>query len=331
MTSMETKIEGDLIALLDDWFSLPETFDDELDKQISKWYSNPPKLFPKRPYFSPSSLGNCPRELYIKAKYGNKAKDNVRSQPHQGRWKKLGTMGGDLIQRELLAIERSYEKKTGNTPRFRFLKNEDGTPMFEDFAKVNKEVEQDGETFHLYGAPDGIMEYITDDGELLRVGLEIKSKQTTPARTSKYSMAKPDSGHARQIVAYSHMFDCDYYVILYINYAKKGWFMTEDKYEDNPDIRAFCAEVTADHKRRVFRKAADVTKAVREETPPKLDLDEWTFNDFKEACALDLTEEEVEQLRKEAYKTRHSNAPKWQKESVTRAVQDIEKFREEAV
>src|SRR5690625_1163033 len=294
---LTTQIEGDLIALLDDWISLPETWDNDLDAQIAKWYSNPPQVWQKRAYFSPSSLGACPRELYIKAKYGNKAKDSRRVAPHQGRWQKLGTLGGDLIQRELLAIERNYERLTGNTPRFRFLRNDDGTPMFEEFAKTNKLVEQDGERFYLYGAPDGIMEYITDDGEKIRVGLEIKSKQTTPARTSLHSMRQPDSSHARQIVAYAHMFDCEYYVILYVNYAKKGWFMSEGDYEKTPDIRAFCAKVNDDHKREVFQKAVEVTRAVRENKPPKLDLDGWTFNDYKKATAVDLSEEEVEGLK----------------------------------
>src|SRR5699024_7214159 len=80
---LTTQIDGDFIALLDDHFSLPETFDSDLDAQIAKWYSNPPKVFPKRdyPYFSPSSLGSCPRELFIKAKYGNKVRDNGRDKP----------------------------------------------------------------------------------------------------------------------------------------------------------------------------------------------------------------------------------------------------------
>src|SRR5699024_399823 len=195
-----------------------------------------------------------------------------------GRWAKLGTLGGDRIQRELRAIERNYEKQTGNKPRFRFERNDDGTPRFEDFAKTNKYVEHNGESFYPYGAPDGIMEYITDDGEKIRVGLEVKSKQGTPARTSLYSMKKPDSSHARQIVAYSEMYDCDYYMILYVNYAKQGWNMTDEQYEKTPDIRAFCAKVTDEHKASVFDKASMVTKAVRENNPPKMDIGEWTFN-----------------------------------------------------
>src|SRR5699024_11394326 len=101
-------------------------------------------------YFSPSSLGSCPRELYIKAKHGNKAKDNDRKKPWQGRWQKLGTLGGDLIQRELLAIERNYEKHTGNKPRFRFERNDDGTPRFEDLCTTNKHREQDVTAFFLH-------------------------------------------------------------------------------------------------------------------------------------------------------------------------------------
>jgi len=329
LTNLTTKIEADFIALLDDWFSLSEVWDNELDAQIAKWYSNPPKVWPKRPYFSPSSLGSCPRELYIKAKHGNKAKDNDRKKPWQGRWAKLGTLGGDLIQRELLAIERNYEKQTGNKPRFRFERNEDGTPRFEDFAKTNKYVEHNGESFYLYGAPDGIMEYITDDGEKIRVGLEIKSKQGTPARTSLYSMKQPDSSHARQIVAYSEMYDCDYYMILYVNYAKQGWNMTDEQYEKTPDIRAFCAKVTDKHKATVFDKASMVTKAVRENNPPKMDIGEFTFNNFKKACSLSLSDEEFDEIKAQVNRAKHSNLPKWKITNYVNAYEQINKFREE--
>lgn len=232
-----------------------------------------------------------------------------------------------MIQRTMLDIEDNYEKQTGNAPRFRFLRNADGTPMFEDFAKTNKLVEHGGEKFYLYGAPDGIMEYVTDDGEQIRVGLEIKSKQGTPARTSLYSMKGPDEAHARQVVAYAEMYDCDYYVILYVNYAKQGWNMTEEQYAKTPDIRAFCQRVTAEDKARVFDKAAMVTKAVREGKPPKMDLSGYTFNNFKEACAKSLSEEEVEELRKQAQIAKHSSLPAWRIASITRAVEEIEEFR----
>lgn len=327
---LSTQIEGDLIALLDDWFSLSETWDNELDAQLAKWYSNPPQVWPKRPYFSPSSLGDCPRELYVKAKRGKR--DNLRDKPFRGRWRKLGTLAGDLIQRELLAIERNYEKVTGNAPRFKFLRVDDSIaspPMFEDFAKTNKAVEHNGESFYLYGAPDGIMTYTTDSGEQIRVGLEIKSKQGTPARTSLYSMRGPDEAHARQVVAYAEMFDCDYYVVLYINLAKQGWNMSDEQYRKTPDIRAFCRKITDEDKAHVFDKAAMVTKAVRDGVPPKMDLDGFAFNNYKQATVDSLTGDEIDEIVALNERYQASSLPAWRKRQYADAVEQIKEMRKE--
>jgi len=174
------------------------------------------------------------------------------------------------------------------------------------------------------------MEYLTDDGEIVRVGLEIKSKQTTPAQTSLHTMRAPDSGHARQVVAYAHMYNVDYYVILYVNYAKQRWFMTDEDYEKTPDIRAFCARITDEHKSEVFSKAVEVTRAVRENKSPKLDLDGWTFNNFKEACAKDLSEAEVEELRQQVERAKHSSLPQWRINSLAQAFREIEELRKGA-
>lgn len=289
-----TQIEADLIALLDDYYSLPEIYDAKLDSQIHEWYVNPPNVYPKKPYFSPSALSSDPRELYVKAKGAKR--DVNRRPPHQGRWQKLGTAIGDLVQRDLLFIEKHYEAHTGNNPRFVFERDDQGRPMFEDFAKTNKLVHYHGESFHLYGAPDGIVRYTTAAGDTLRVGLEIKSKQGTPAKTSHYSMKEADESHAIQTVAYAEMYDCDYYVVLYVNAAKQGWNMTDEQYAKTPDIRAFCRRITDEIKSEVFAKPAYVTRCIRENTPPPLDLDKWTFNNFKTACALSLTDEEYEEL-----------------------------------
>lgn len=328
---MCAQIEGDFIALMDDYFSLSEVWDNELDKEIAKWYSNPPNVFPKRPYFSPSSLGSCPRELYIKAKYGNKVKDNERDKPFRGRWRKLGTLAGDLLQRELLSIERNYEKHTGNFPRFKFERTEDGQPMFEEFAKTNKKVEHNGEEFYLYGAPDGIMEYVTDSGEIIRVGLEIKSKQGTPARTSLYSMKQPDESHSKQVIAYAEMYDVDYYMIVYINLAKQGWNMTDEQYRKTPDIRAFCTKVTDADKAEIFDKAAKVTKAVRENKPPKMDIDKFTFNNFKRATAVSLEEDEVAEVERIVGRMAGSSMPAWKKKQQADMLAEIKRLREEGM
>lgn len=292
---LSAEIERNLIAMLDTWHAQPEIWDAALDSQIHAWYVNPPNVYPKKPYFSPSSISADPRELYLKAKG---AKRDVNTQPpHQNRWKKLGTSIGDLIQREILFIEKHYAKMTGKQPCFKFIRNPDGTPMFEDFAKTNKLVEHNGEKFYLFGAPDGVGLYVSESGETIRVGLEIKSKQTTPARTSLYSMKEADKKHAEQTVTYGHMFDCDYYVILYVNASKQGWNMTDEQYAKTPDIRAFCQKITPEMKAEVFEQPAYVTKCVRENTPPPMDLDRFTFNNFKTACAIDLSDEEYDEIK----------------------------------
>ena len=140
-------------------------------------------------------------------------------------------------------------------------------------------------------------------------------------------MKQPDSSHARQIVAYSEMYDCDYYMILYVNYAKQGWNMTDEQYEKTPDIRAFCAKVTDKHKATVFDKAAMVTKAVRENNPPKMDIGEWTFNNFKTATAKSLSDEEVSDLERTVEQAKHSSLPKWQIASYARALDDIKRLK----
>src|SRR5690606_19369121 len=158
-------------------------------------------------------------------------------------------------------------------------------------------VEHAGETFYLYGAPDGIMTYLTDEGEVIRVGLEIKSKQTTPARTSLHSMRKPEESHVKQAIAYSHMYNVDYYVILYVNAAKQSWELTDDQYEKTPDIRAFAIEITDEDRRALFDRLAEIQRAIRTNNPPKMDIDNFTFNNYKTACAESLSDEEFDELK----------------------------------
>lgn len=324
---LSPQIEGDLIAMLDEWHSLPETYDNELDTQIARWYSNPPQVWPARdyPYFSPSAATKCPRELYMRSIHAKK--DDAKIQPHQSRWQKIGTAIGSMIQREILAIERNFERLTGNAPRFKFVRNPDGTPLFEEFAKKNVLVEHNGEKFYLYGAPDGIMQYVTDDGELVRVGIEIKSKQQSPSKTSIKSMRKAEYSHEMQANLYAYMFDCDYYVILYVNGAKRGWEMSEAEYANFPDIRAFCRRITRADYEPLLDKFAMVARAVRERKPPALDLGEWKFNEYKRACAHSLTDEEFDQVKSIAERALRSNLPEWKKQAYFEAYEYIRAAR----
>src|SRR5699024_5749325 len=125
----------------------------------------------------------------------------------------------------------------------------------------------------------------------------------------------------------SEMYDCAYHVVLYINYASKGWNMWEEDYEKTPDIRAFCTRVTDEDKREVFRKAAEVTPAVRYGVPPKIDIVEFIFNNFKEACVKVLSDDEVEELCQQVEIAKGSTLPKWKVNGYVRALNEIEELR----
>lgn len=300
---------------------MPETFDNELDTQIHRWYANAPTVWPKRPYFSPSASQACPRELYLKAKRA--PKDSFPIRPHQGRWREIGTAIGDVIQRTVLAMERNLP----GCP-FRFERNADGTPMFEEFAKRNVKIEHNGQTFYLYGTCDGIMEYKTSDGEILRIGLEIKSKQGTYSKTSRHSMKAAEEKHRKQCVAYSIMYDVDYYIILYVNASKKGWNMSEEEYEASPDIRAFGFEITDAERAKLLDFFAEVTKCINDDTPPALDLFRWTFNNHKTACAKSLTDEEYALLKAQVKRALRSGISQHTKQQLYDAFEFIRDVRE---
>lgn len=322
------QIADDLIWHLDEWYSLPETFDNELDTQIHRWYANAPQVWPKRPYFSPSAANACPRELYYKQLRA--PKDSTRKQPHQGRWQEIGTRIGDMIQRTILAIERNMEDKTGISPRFRFERTENGEPAFEEFIKKNHRVEHKGKTFYLFGTSDGIMKYVTKEGEKVRVGLEIKSKQTTPARTSLYSMRAPQEDHVKQCVTYAEMYDLDYFVILYVNAAKKTWeFDSLEEYEKNPDIRAFGIQITEEDKAKVFDRFVAILDAVERKEPPMLDVDGWNFNPYKTVIAEEISREELDELRRMRDVALKSRMPEYKKRPYVEVVDFIENHLEE--
>lgn len=325
-SELAQKIANDFVTQLDEWYSLSESWDSELDTQIHRWYSDAPNVFPKRPYFSPSAADACPRELYYKQK--RYPKDSFRKQPHQGRWVEIGTHVGDIIQRTVLAMERNLEDKVGVAPKFRFERTDKGEPMFEEFSKRNVRVEHKGKAFNLFGATDGIMTYRSDDGETIRVGLEVKSKQTTSARTSLYSMRDPEAKHVRQCAMYGEMFDVDYFVIIYVNTSHKGWTITDEDYKKTPDIRAFGIYITEEMKAESFDKFVGVLEAVANNEPPTLDLNKWTFNGFKTAIAKEMPKEEFEKLQDYARRVAHSSLPPFEIANVKRVADTIRELRE---
>ncbi|MCY9524869.1 hypothetical protein M5W68_06810 [Paenibacillus larvae] len=312
---------------MDDWHSRPEVFDDKLDAQLHEWYADyirNKKVWPPRdiPYFSPSSANSDQRELY--EKINGAKRDIVQKPPYQGRWTRIGTAIGDTIQRDLLLAERHV-----SNPIFRFEKNKDGSPVFEEFAKKNHELIVDGKRFVISGTCDGILLYTSKDGESIRVGLEIKSKQTTYSQTSLYSMREPKDDHIKQTVCYSIMYDVDYYIVLYVNASKKGWNMSEEDYAKSPDIRAFGIYITDDMRAEVLSTFASVLADKDAGTPPPLDIEKWTFNNYKRACALSLTDEEYDDIKRKYDRMLRSSLPDWKKSVYRECVEYITTIRSE--
>lgn len=328
--SIANQIAQDFTDFLNAWHSAPEVYDDALDAQIHKWYAavltdKSRKVWPPRniPYFSPSAAGACPRSLYEKA-LGAKKDVSVQS-PHKGRWTRLGTQVGDMIQRDILFAEKYYEQ-----PRFVFERNALGEPRFEQFAPGLTQITHNGAVFSLFGFCDGMMLYRTDDGETLRVGLEVKSKQTTSAKTSEYSTRNgPDEKHVKQTICYSRMYHVDYYVILYVNCAKKAWEMTAEDFAKTPDIKAYGLYITDEMRAEVFDGFADIVHAVQTKTAPPLDIENFTFNNFKRACALSLTEEELAVIERKVSAINRSGLPDWKKRGPAEALAEIQRIRYE--
>ena len=298
---------------------LHQCYADVLRRTAKQGYS-----LPNKPYFSPSSSGSCPRELYLKIKGAERDKQEV--QPHQTRWQHIGTKIGDMIQEQVLLMEYHLENLTQVKPKFKFVRNEYQEPMFEEFA-YNKTLIKD--RYYLMGTTDGIM-YFKDDktGETIKVGLEVKSKQTSYSQTGSFSMKEADPKHKLQTVAYSIMYNVDFWIIVYVNGSKKSWNMSEEDFNKYPDIKAFGHYVTQDMKDKLIAKFDGIIDAVEKNDPPKLDLTKWTFNNFKKACAIDLSQEEFVELIEEGIRITKSNLPAYVRKSVEDAIVYIDKERE---
>lgn len=334
------ELAQDFTNYLNEWHTYQQPYDDLMDAEIfelfaaelrrqSKWgvfdWSK------KRPHFGPSSASKGERELYEKAR--KSPRDKNAEIPHQRRWKALGESIGGMIQREILLAERHFEKFTGSPARYRFARNEAGAPMYEHFTKKMHEVTYDGEEFAIFGLGDGILEHITADGEVVRIGLEIKSRQTSYAETGKFRMKQVNPDHYLQTVCYSEMYDLDYFFVIYVNSSKKAWNMTDEEREKSPDFRVFGFEITEDERNEIKAKFARVTRAAREGNAPKIELDSWGFNDYKEHLAKTMTDIEFEELSQQARRMQDSSLPDWQKRKYSEAVAFIAEVRngEEAV
>jgi hypothetical protein len=334
----EHELVEDFLKMMDTWHGHKEIWDDALDVQLLEnellvRTTHKPKLAwgPKgTKYFSPSSANSDARELFMKL--SRFKRDEQPIQPHQGRWRRLGTSFGDMIQRDLMFIEKHFKKEIGEAPAFKpeFIKladkqgkNERSFPMWEKFAQKIMWIDHKGHRIPILGQPDGILKHRSGK----RVGLEIKSKQTSAAQTSQFSMKEVKEDHFKQCVNYSIMYGVDEFLVVYGNMSKKAWSMSDEDYAKTPDLRAFHIKVTEDDRTQLLNYYASVLDAIDTGYPPKLDLDKWTFNNFKTACAKSLAEAEYEEIKDQVLAIKASRLPDWKKKGYIEALEFIEEVR----
>jgi hypothetical protein len=295
-----------------------EPWDNDLKRQIAEQnlaiIQNPRKVSYWGAYFSPSSAGSCPRELYLKLRKAKK--DNDLKPNHQTQWQKLGTAIGDILQRDLLFIEKHYAKLTGEQPPFVPARTPEGYPFWEEFAQAQVEIEHNGEKFKLIGQPDGKLVH-RETGEF--VGLEAKSKQT---KNGVSKLSSPDPKHRKQCAVYSIMYGIDTFIITYVSAVKDNWG------ESAPVVKAFTVNITEKERKELLDYFADLVRRARENDPPPVDLNGWTFNNFKRATALDLSDAEVDEIKAKVRAVMQGGQPAFIKEGYFDAYQFIKETRE---
>lgn len=326
-------IAKEFVEYLNDFHSKGIQNDDEVLVQLYKDYiemiPNVPKPnFKGNHFFRSSSTGACAREHYCRLKR-MKADPRGSILPQTTRWQNLGTRIGDMVQFDLLLAEKhstgkfKFERVKKEFPNGRQFRDTTTFPHFEEFSTITKFIDHKGKTFCIHGSTDGIMIYTRPDGTQVRVGLEIKSKQTSYSRTTLHSMKAVDTKHKKQTISYSLMFDVDYWIVLYVNASKKSWSPSEEDLQKCPDIRAFGHYVTPTMKEEVMDRFAMICEAVDTNTPPPLELNNYTFNNYKNACAKSLSKAELLALCDYVESEEVQGLPQWLRTSMEASLEDI--------
>lgn len=323
---MTQSLADAFLEQMNDWHTYSEPYDTPLDQWLHQAYADVLKEGSKfdwsKRYFSPSSASKTATELFAKGKRFKK--DAIRWKPHQRRYMSQGTALGDWLQRDILLCERHYEKLSGKKPRF-VMGLIDGKPAFEDFVAKSHPVVWDGEEYNITGTCDGIL-IDTETGE--KVILEVKSKQSTAAKTSLYSMRQAEDKHVKQVVCYGEMYDAQKGIIVYVNGAKRGWFDDDETLAKTPDLRAFDVTITEDMRDEVFGHFANVSKIIDSDRMPVPDLREWTFSEYKDSITKRLTDQEFEDTIKVAEVQLQMEEDKFVRSNIQKALYDIKRRRE---
>ncbi|MFT4413234.1 hypothetical protein ACLM5H_05160 [Fredinandcohnia humi] len=220
--------------------------------------------------FSPSSASKCERELFYKAV--NEVKDEQPFFPYQRRWTRNGTAVHSATQRDLLYAEKYLE-----SPAFKVVRMEDGTPAWEKNIRNVKQFEHNGISFQIYGMMDGLLKFV----DYSTIGFEFKTKSTTIGAVGSYKMKDAQDSHKQQCIAYSLLFGINEFLIVYESLAKDGWTKGA---EAKPDMRAFYVKVTEEDKQQLLDKFARVAGMYYAQVRPQPDTSKCLFCPYKTTC-----------------------------------------------
>ncbi|HDX9704366.1 TPA: hypothetical protein ROY17_002004 [Bacillus thuringiensis] len=284
-------------------------------------------------FLRPSMVGSDELALWYHLRGYKSDEDTLNGKPRQDdrhtRWQAIGTVVGDMWQKQVLSAE--YWAAQGKCELdFRFERNLKGYPMFEEFARKSSYIEG----VPLAGTCDGILNYndrtsahrYKGYGVPVRIGFEVKSKQTSYASTGGYSMKGEDPKHVRQAKTYALMYDLDYYFIVYQNCAKKSWNMTEEDKQKYPDLRIFGIYISPEEKAEHVKYLKYLWELQNSEEKPELDLLKWNFNSYKRTILGDLTREDFDYLTHQVLSIENGKYSAFEKKSAREAYDEIEAY-----
>ncbi|MCU5024505.1 hypothetical protein OB988_18730 [Bacillus cereus] len=290
---------------------------------------------PEGKWLRPSMIGSDELALWYQLNGFKSDEDSLKGKPRQDdrhtRWQAIGTVVGDMWQKQVLSAEWHSRKGTFDFDfHFKRLERSYGVtrdvkhyPAFEEFTRATKIIE--GVPVH--GTCDGILTHRHPNGILRQdIGFEVKSKQTSYASTGGYSMKDVDSKHKRQAFTYALMYDLDYYFFVYQNCAKKGWNMTEEDKQKYPDLRIFGIYISPEEKAEHVKYLKYLWELQNSEEKPKLNLLKWNFNSYKKTILEDLTKEDFTYLTHQLLSIENGKYSAFEKKSAREAYDEIEAY-----
>ncbi|MDR5022701.1 hypothetical protein FOL75_12175 [Bacillus thuringiensis] len=290
---------------------------------------------PEGKWLRPSMIGSDELALWYQLNGFKSDEDSLKGKPRQDdrhtRWQAIGTVVGDMWQKQVLSAEWHSRKGVFDFDfAFERLARDygHGMKMYPAFEEFTRETAHLGDV-PLHGTCDGILRHFHSEGNKIsatRIGFEVKSKQTSYASTGGYSMKGEDPKHVRQAKTYALMYDLDYYFFVYQNCAKKSWNMTEEDKQKYPDLRIFGIYISPEEKAEHVKYLKYLWELQNSEEKPKLNLLKWNFNAYKKTILEDMTREDFAYLTNQILSIENGKYSAFEKKSARDAYDEIEAY-----